>query len=111
MPQTGFRAIPVNELVDGMTIPALGAGTGQAVQDRSVGMFKIGQVGGHLRGKRGVWLSITHKLSTEYEAVLDICEARESSPHDGVSWRRVFCSSEIASEASEFSQVEGERIG
>src|SRR5712664_2490338 len=26
-----------------MTIPALGVGTGQAVQDRSLGMFKIGK--------------------------------------------------------------------
>jgi hypothetical protein len=39
----GLRAIPVNELVDGTTIPALGVGTGQAVQDRSLGMFKIGK--------------------------------------------------------------------
>ena len=40
---TGFGAIPINELVDGMTIPALGIDTGQAVQDRSLGMFKIGK--------------------------------------------------------------------
>jgi hypothetical protein len=39
----GLRAIPVNELVDGMTIPALGVGTGQAVQDCGLGMFKIGK--------------------------------------------------------------------
>ena len=40
---TGFGAIPINELVDGMTIPALGVGTGQAIQDCGLGMFKIGK--------------------------------------------------------------------
>src|SRR5271163_4793206 len=62
-------------------------------------------------GKRLVWLSITHKLSTEDKSQLDICEAREASPHDEVSWRRILCASQIASETSELSQVEGERIG
>src|SRR3981189_2578222 len=41
--QTVLRAIPINELVDGMTIPALGVGTGQAIQDCCLGMFKIGK--------------------------------------------------------------------
>lgn len=58
-----------------------------------------------------VLLSITHKLSTEDKSELDICEAREASPHDEISWRRIFCASQITSEASELSQVEGERIG
>jgi hypothetical protein len=47
-------------------------------------------------------LSITHKLGSEDEAELDICEACETSPHDGVSRRRVFCACQVAPEPSEF---------
>ena len=57
--------------------------------------------------KRPVLLSITHKLSAEDEAELDVCEAGESSPHDGVSWRRVFGASEVASKAGQFGQIQG----
>jgi hypothetical protein len=40
-----------------------------------------------IRRKRVVLLSITHKLSTEKEAELDISQARETSPDDHVAWR------------------------
>jgi hypothetical protein len=50
-------------------------------------------------------LSITHKLGSEDEAELDICEACETSPHDGVSRRRVFCSCQVAPEPSEFGEI------
>jgi hypothetical protein len=46
--------------------------------------------------KRPVLLSITHKLGSEDEAELDICEACETSAHDGVSRRRVFCACTIS---------------
>jgi hypothetical protein len=41
--QTGFRAIPVNKLVDGMTVPAPGIGAGRAIQDCDLRMFKFGE--------------------------------------------------------------------
>src|SRR3981189_3502259 len=50
-------------------------------------------------------LSITHKLGSEDEAELDICEACETSPHDGVSRRRVFCTCQVAPEPSEFGGI------
>jgi hypothetical protein len=46
--------------------------------------------------KRLVALSITHKLGSEDEAELDICEACETSPYDGVSRRRVFWACQVA---------------
>ena len=55
--------------------------------------------------KRVVFLSITHKLGSEDEAELDICEACETSPHDGVSRRRVFCACQVAPEPSEFGEI------
>ena len=55
--------------------------------------------------KRRLWLSITHKLGSEDEAELDICEACETSPHDGVSRRRVFCTCQVAPEPSEFGEI------
>jgi len=41
--QTWFRAIPINELIDGMAIPALCIGTGQTVENRGPGKLEIGQ--------------------------------------------------------------------
>jgi len=55
--------------------------------------------------KRLVLLSITHKLSAKDEAELDVCEACKSSPHDGVSWWRVFGSSQIASQPGELCEI------
>jgi len=55
--------------------------------------------------KRAGFLSITHKLGSEDEAELDICEACETSPHDGVSRRRVFCTCQVAPEPSEFGEI------
>jgi hypothetical protein len=55
-------------------------------------------------------LSITHKLRSKDEAELDISEAGHAPPHDGVPWRWIFGASEVASEAGEFSQIQGERI-
>jgi hypothetical protein len=58
-----------------------------------------------LKRKRVIFLSITHKLGFEYEAELDICEACETSPYDGVSRRRVFCACQVAPEPSEFGEI------
>jgi hypothetical protein len=55
--------------------------------------------------KRAVLLSITHKLSAQDEAELYVCEACKSSPHNGISWWRVFGTCEVASEAGKFSQI------
>jgi hypothetical protein len=55
-------------------------------------------------GKRVVFLSITHKLGSEDEAELDIYKAW-TSPHDGVSRRRVFCACQVAPELSEFGEI------
>jgi hypothetical protein len=41
--QTRLRAVPFNELVNCVSVPALGIGTRKAVQDRNLGMFKIGK--------------------------------------------------------------------
>jgi DNA-binding transcriptional LysR family regulator len=53
-------------------------------------------------------LSITHNLSAQDEAELDVCEACKSPPHDGVSWWRVFGSSQVASEPDELGEIKGE---
>ena len=55
-----------------------------------------------------VLLSITHNLRPKDEAELDVCEACKSSPHDGVSWWRVFGSSQVASEPCELGEIKGE---
>ena len=55
-------------------------------------------------------LSITHKLSSKNEAELDVGEAGHPPPHDGVSWRWIFGACEVASEAGEFGQIQGELI-
>src|SRR5579872_1056861 len=47
--QPGFRAIPVNELVDGMPVATLCVGVGQAVQDRRSGVLQIGETQYHRR--------------------------------------------------------------
>jgi hypothetical protein len=39
--------------------------------------------------KRPVLLSITHIVSGEEEAEMDIGEAREASPDEHVAWRRI----------------------
>ena len=65
---------------------------------------------GHQVRKRPVLLSITHKLRSEDEAELDIGEAGDASPHDSISWGWVFRSSEVASQAGKFCQVQGEVI-
>jgi hypothetical protein len=52
---------------------------------------------------------MTHKLIPEYEAELDICEASDASPHDGISWRRVLGASQVASELGELDEIQGER--
>ena len=70
--------------------------------------FPCWEVAYHSRqelSKRPVWLLITHKLGSEDEAELDICEACETSPHDGVSRRRVFCACQVAPEPSEFGEI------
>src|ERR1700679_2410802 len=59
-------------------------------------------------GKPAVKLSITHKFRTKDEAELDVCEACKSSPHDGVSWWRIFGSSQVASELGELSEIKCE---
>ena len=41
--QTGFGAIPVYELVNGMTIPSLSIGIGEAVEDCSFSELKVRQ--------------------------------------------------------------------
>ncbi len=66
------------------------------------------RVGG--RFMRLVGLSITHKLSSEDEADLDVSEPCESSPHDCIPWWRIFGSRQIASEAGEFGEVDGEPV-
>jgi len=58
--------------------------------------------------KRTASLSITHNLSAQDEAELDVCEACKSPPHDGVSWWRVFGSGQVASEPGELGEIKGE---
>src|SRR5713226_7391426 len=41
--QTRFRAIPVNELIDGVTISPLGVSGGETVQHCGLRVFEIGQ--------------------------------------------------------------------
>jgi hypothetical protein len=61
-----------------------------------------------VNGKRPVYLSITHNLSAQDEAELDVCEACKSPPHDSVSWWRVFGSSQVASEPGELGEIKGD---
>jgi hypothetical protein len=41
--QARFRTIPVNELIDGVTITSLGVQAGEAIQDCGFGMFEVWQ--------------------------------------------------------------------
>ena len=50
-----------------------------------------------------IFFSITNKLGSEDEAELDICEACETSPHDGVSRRRVFCACQVRDAFRDFA--------
>ena len=50
-------------------------------------------------------LSITHMVSAEDVADLDVGKAREPAPDDGISWRRVARAIEVAAEASEDSAI------
>jgi hypothetical protein len=42
--QTRFRTIPVNELIDGVTITPSGVQAGEAIQDCGFGMLEVWQV-------------------------------------------------------------------
>jgi hypothetical protein len=41
--QARFRTIPVNELIDGVTITPLGVQAGEAIQDRGFGVLEVWQ--------------------------------------------------------------------
>ena len=58
-----------------------------------------------LHRKHPVKLSITHNFRPDDGAQLDVGEARQSAPHDGVAWRRIVGAGEIAAESGDLGQV------
>lgn len=54
-------------------------------------------------------LSITHKFGRDGSTQFDVSKARQSTPHDGISGRRIVGPGEIAAEPSDLVEVVRER--
>jgi NAD(P)-dependent dehydrogenase (short-subunit alcohol dehydrogenase family) len=55
--------------------------------------------------KRSIFLSIIHIFSAQQEADLDIGKTGHASPDDGVSWRGITGTVQVAAEARELYQT------
>lgn len=58
--------------------------------------------------KRPVWLSITHKSSSQLEPKLNIGQSGESTPHDGIAGWRIVPSCEITAQPRDLGEVSRE---
>ena len=62
-----------------------------------------------LVSKRGKLLSITHKLSSNHDSKLEVCQARQFSPNNGIAGWRIMSASEITAESCQLENVMSNR--
>src|SRR5579859_3009410 len=80
--QAWFRAIPVNELIDGVTISPLRILRSEAVQDCGFGVFKVGQAQdglGDVASSSGTWLLFHDRWPPNHRSMIRVvprCEVR-----------------------------------
>ena len=106
----------------GLGVSALGCFFGRRIGRAvflSVGMLMLFQAWLQFINVDGSWpwnqrtrpvkLSITHKFGRDGSTQFDVSKARQSTPHDGISGRRIVGPGEIAAEPSDLVEVVRER--